>query len=245
MYTNRYIFTYAAVLVIVAAALLSLAAMLLKPFQERNLTIEKMRGILSSAQVTQANAKNAISLFDKYIVEELVLDPEGNILNTYSKSPKEDAPAFKLNLKDELYNKSQKKPYKLPLYIADINGKRIYIIPMRGTGLWGPIWGNVALTSDFKTIIGVSFGDEEETPGLGGEITKPKFKKQFVGKTIFDDSGDFTSIKVVKGGIIKLPKAQRIHGVDALSGATLTSNGVNNMFYDVLKSYLPYIKTHR
>lgn len=245
MYTNRYIFTYAAVLVILAAALLSLAAMLLKPFQERNLAIEKMRGILTSAQVTEANASNAITLFNKYIVKELVLDPEGKILNTYSKSPKEDAPTFKVNLKDELYKKSQKKPYKLPLYIADINGKRIYIIPMRGTGLWGPIWGNVALSSDFKTIIGVSFGDEEETPGLGGEITKPKFQKQFVGKTIFDDSGDFTSIKVVKGGVIKLPEAQRIHGVDALSGATLTSNGVNNMFYDVLKSYLPYIKNHR
>ncbi len=245
MYTNRYIFTYAAVLVIVAAALLSLAAMLLKPFQERNLTIEKMRGILTSAQVTQANAGNAIPLFNKYIVKELVLDPKGNVLNTYSKSPKEDAPAFKIDLKKEYYNKSQNKPYKLPLYIADKDGKTIYIIPMRGTGLWGPIWGNIALTSDFKTVIGVFFGDASETPGLGGEITKPKFLNQFAKKTIFDDNGNFTSIKVVKGGVIKLPEAQRIHGVDALSGATLTSNGVNDMLHNVLESYLPYIKNHR
>jgi Na+-transporting NADH:ubiquinone oxidoreductase subunit C len=245
MYTNRYIFTYAAVLVIVAAALLSLAAMLLKPFQERNLAIEKMRGILTSAQVTQANASNAISLFNKYIVKELVIDSKGNVLNSYTKSPKEDAPAFKLNLKEELYNKSQKRPYKLPLYIAEKDGKTIYIIPMRGTGLWGPIWGNIALTSDFKTVIGVFFGDKEETPGLGGEIAKPKFQNEFIGKTIFNDNGNFTSIKVVKGGVIKLPESQRIHGVDALSGATLTSNGVNNMLHNVLKSYLPYIKNHR
>ena len=245
MYTNRYIFTYAAVLVIVAAALLSLAAMLLKPFQERNLTIEKIRGILTSAQVTQADASNAIPLFNKYIVKELVLNPKGNILDTYTKSPKENAPAFKLDLKKEYYKKSHNKPYSLPLYIAQKDGKTIYIIPMRGTGLWGPIWGNIALTSNFKTVVGVFFGDESETPGLGGEIKTPKFEDQFIGKTIFNDQGHFTSIKVVKGGIIKLPANQRIHGVDALSGATLTSNGVDAMLRDALKSYLPYIESHR
>jgi len=245
MYTNGYIFRYAAVLVIVAAALLSLASMLLKPFQERNEAIEKMRGILTSAQVTEANAKNAIPLFNKYIVEELVLDPQGNVVNTYNKLPKEKAPAFKLNLKKEYYNKSQKKPYKLPLYIAEKDGKKIYIIPMRGAGLWGPIWGNIALTSDFKTVIGVFFDDESETPGLGGEIAKPKFQKQFVGKTIFDDSGKFTSIEVVKGGIQKLVASQQIHGVDAISGGTITSKGVDAMLRNVLESYLPYIKNHR
>ncbi|HFB61876.1 MAG TPA: FMN-binding protein, partial [Bacteroidetes bacterium] len=176
MYTNRYIFTYAAVLVIVAAALLSLAAMLLKPFQERNRAIDKMRGILASAQVKEATAENAISLFNKYIVEELVIDPKGNVIDTYNKSPKEDAPAFKIDLKKEYYNKAHNKPYKLPLYIANKDGKKIYIIPMRGTGLWGPIWGNIALTSDFKKVVGVFFDDKSETPGLGGEIKTPKFE---------------------------------------------------------------------
>ena len=245
MYTNRYIFTYAAVLVIVAAALLSLAAMLLKPFQERNIAIEKMRGILTSAQVTEANAENAIPLFNKYITEELVLDSQGNVINTYTQSPKEKAPAFKIDLKKQYYNKSQNKPYKLPLYIAQKDGKRIYIIPMRGTGLWGPIWGNIALTSDFKTVVGVFFDDKAETPGLGGEIAKPKFQKQFVGKTIFDNSGKFTSIEVVKGGVQKLAASQQIHGVDAISGGTITSKGVDAMLRNVLKSYLPYIKKHR
>ncbi len=245
MYTNRYIFTYAAILVIVAAALLSLAAMLLKPFQERNLAIEKMRGILTSAQVTEASASNAIPLFNKYIVKELILDPQGNVVNTYTKSPKENAPAFKLNLKKEYYDKAHNKPYKLPLYIANKDGQKIYIIPMRGTGLWGPIWGNIALTSNFKTVVGVFFDDESETPGLGGEIAKPKFQKQFVGKTIFDNNGQFTSIDVVKGGIRKMEPSQRIHGVDAISGGTLTSNGVDAMLRNVLKSYLPFIKKHR
>ena len=245
MYSNRYIFTYAAVLVIVAAAMLSLAAMLLKPFQERNRAIDKMRGILASAQVKNANAGNAISLFNKYIVKELVIDPKGNVINSYSQTPKEDAPAFQLNLKKEYYNKLQHKPYELPLYIAEKDGKTIYIIPMRGTGLWGPIWGNIALTSDFKTVVGVFFDDKSETPGLGGEIAKPKFQKQFIGKTIFDNSGKFTSIDVVKGGIQKLAPTQQIHGVDAISGGTITSKGVDAMLRNVLESYLPYIKKHR
>jgi Na+-transporting NADH:ubiquinone oxidoreductase subunit C len=245
MYTNRYIFTYAAVLVIVAAALLSLAAMLLKPFQERNRAIDKMRGILASAQVKEANAENAIPLFNKYIVEELVIDAKGDVINSYTKSPKEEAPAFKIDLKKENYNKVHNKPYKLPLYIADKGGKKIYIIPMRGTGLWGPIWGNIALTSDFKKVVGVFFDDKSETPGLGGEIKTDKFKNQFIGKTIFDDNGNLTAIKVIKGGIKKVPQKQRIHAVDAISGATLTSNGVDAMLQNTLKSYLPFMKKHQ
>jgi Na+-transporting NADH:ubiquinone oxidoreductase subunit C len=231
--------------VILAAAFLSAASVLLKPFQERNIEIDNMQGILSAVKVPGVTAQNAIPQFNKYIVEEQVIDPKtGDVLNDYTKSPKENAPAFKIDLKTELYNKAHNKPYKLPLYIAEVNNQKIYIIPMYGQGLWGPIWGNVALTSDFKTIIGVYFDDEEETPGLGGEIKSAHFKDQFVGKTIFDKHGNFTSIIVEKGGIGKLPSDMRIHGVDALSGATLTSNGVNDMFANVLKSYLPYIKKH-
>jgi len=242
MYTNGYIFRYASIMVIIAAALLSLAAMLLKPFQERNRAINKMQGILASAQVKECTADNAIQLFNKYIVEEQVIDPKGNILDSYTKSPKEDAQAFKIDLKKEYYNKAQNKPYKLPLYIAKKDGQTIYIIPMRGTGLWGPIWGNIALTSDFKTVIGVFFDHKAETPGLGAEIAKPKFQAEFKGKTIFDNQGHFTSIEVVKGGIAKLPKEQQIHGVDAISGGTITSKGVDAMLRNVIESYLPYIK---
>ncbi|MBN2614475.1 MAG: NADH:ubiquinone reductase (Na(+)-transporting) subunit C [Bacteroidales bacterium] len=245
MYTNGYIFRYAAILVILAAAFLSLASVLLKPFQERNKAIDKMEGILSAARVEGVNATNAIPYFNKYIVEELVINPKGDVVSNYTKSPKDEAPAFKLDLKMELYKKAHNKPYVLPLYIADKDGQKIYIIPMRGTGLWGPIWGNMALSSDLNTVIGVYFGDQSETPGLGGEIKSAKFKDQFIGKEIFDKNGDFTSIEVVKGGVKKLPTGQRIHGVDALSGATLTSNGVNDMIKDVLDSYLAYIKKNR
>jgi Na+-transporting NADH:ubiquinone oxidoreductase subunit C len=244
MYSNGYIFRYAAILVIITASLLSLAAMLLKPFQDRNRAIDKMQGILSSSGLHNIEAGKAISLFNKYIVEEDIINPEGDIVTSYTKSPKEEGEAFHVDLKKENYNKSKGKPYKLPLYIANVEGKKIYIIPMRGTGLWGPIWGNIALSDDFNTVVGVFFDHEGETPGLGAEITTENFQKQFTGKKIFDDKGNFTSIKVVKGGIKKLPPQEQIHGVDAISGGTITSKGVEAMINTTLKSYLPFIKKH-
>ncbi|MDP2722230.1 MAG: NADH:ubiquinone reductase (Na(+)-transporting) subunit C [Bacteroidales bacterium] len=245
MYTNGYIFRYAGIMVIIAAALLSTAAMLLKPFQERNVAIDKMEGILASAQIPGVTAQNAIQLFNEDVTEEIVINENGEAVETYTEPHKENAKAFNIDMKAELYKKSQGKPFELPLYVIEKNGQKLYVIPVRGTGLWGPIWGNVALASDLNTIVGVTFDHKGETPGLGAEISTKAFEDQFVNKTIFDNQGNFTSIMVVKGGIGKLPENDRIHGVDAISGGTITSNGVNDMLKDVLESYLPYIKKHR
>ena len=244
MYSNGYIFRYAAIMVIIAAALLSLAAVLLKPFQERNMAIEKMGGILASAEVEGVETENTIELFNQYVVEEQVIDKNGNA-ELYKEGKMEDGSAFKIDMKKELYNRSKGEPYHLPLYIINKDNENIYVLPLRGTGLWGPIWGNIALKDDFNTVVGVTFNHKGETPGLGAEITTAAFCHQFIGKTIFNDDGSFMSIMVVKGGAQKLPKNMQIHGVDAISGGTITSNGVNDMIKDVLSAYLPYIQKQR
>jgi len=245
MYSNGYIFRYAGIMVIVAAALLSTAAMLLKPFQERNVAIDKMGGILASAQIPDVNAKNAIKLFNEYVKEEIVINQDGDVVESYTQNKKEDAKAFNIDMKAELYKKSQGKPFELPLYVIEKNEQELYVIPVRGVGLLGPIWGNIALSSDLNTVVGVTFDHKGETPGLGAEIATKAFQDEFINKTIFDQQGKFTSIMVVKGGIEKLPENERIHGVDAISGGTITSNGVNDMLKDVLESYLPYLQKHR
>ncbi len=245
MYTNGYIFKYAAIMVVIAAALLSTAAMLLKPFQERNVAIDKMGGILAAAQIPDVNAKDAMEFFNKYVKKEIVINQDGKVVDTYTNGKMEDGKAFKIDMKKELYLKSQGKPFELPLYIIERNGAKLYVIPFRGVGLWGPIWGNMALSDDLNTVVGVTFGHKGETPGLGAEITTEHFTKQFVGKKIFDENNNFTSIKVVKGGVKKLPKDQRIHGVDAISGGTITSTGVNNMIKDLLTCYIPYLQKNR
>jgi len=157
----------------------------------------------------------------------------------------QESKAFEIDLKKELYKKSKSEKFALPLYVVEKEGVKTYVIPMRGSGLWGPVYGNMALAEDLNTIVGVTFDHDGETPGLGAEITTPMFTKQFIGKKIFDEQGNFTSIKVVKGGAKTLPQPEQIHAVDAISGGTITSNGVGDMIQNVIESYEPYFKKQK
>ena len=126
----------------------------------------------------------------------------------------------------------------MPLYISNIDGSEKYIIPLRVTGLWGPIWGYISLDNDMNTVYGAVFDHKAETPGLGAEINRDFFEKPFNGKRIFDLEGDFVSIAVVKGGA----KENDYHGVDGISGGTITSDGVTAMLKERLDKYLPYFE---
>jgi Na+-transporting NADH:ubiquinone oxidoreductase subunit C len=246
MYSNSYVFRYAAIMVILVAAALASVAMLLKPAQERNVAIEKMRNILAAANI-EATAENAIELYDKYIIEEEALSPEGDVVGIYKsqKLEKGDIRPFEINLKEELYKQTKGQEFILPLYIAKVNDQTLYIFPLLGRGLWGPVYGNLALEGDFNTVAGSMFGHDKETPGLGAEIELPMFESQFLGKKIFDENGNFTSIRVLKGASKVLPPDQLIHGVDAISGGTITSNGVSEMIQNNLSNYLVYIKKQK
>jgi len=245
MYSNGYIFRYATIMVVVAAALLSTAAMLLKPFQERNRAIDKMGSILISAEIKDVETEQTISTFNKHVVESLVVDNTGKVVDSYTGEVMQESKAFGIDLKKELYKKSKSENFELPLYIVEKEGAKTYVIPMRGSGLWGAVYGNMALAEDFNTIVGVTFDHDGETPGLGAEITTPMFTEQFIGKKIFDEQGNFTSIKVVKGGAKTLPQPEQIHAVDAISGGTITSNGVGDMIQNVVESYEPYIQKQK
>jgi len=245
MYTNGYIFRYAGIMVILAAALLSTAAMLLKPFQDRNMAIEKMGDIMASAEITDVSTDETIKKFNEVVTEALVVDQDGNVTDTYTDASMQESEAFSLDMKKELYKKSKGEDYQLPIFIVEKGSEKTYIFPMLGVGLWGPVWGNLALSSDLNTIVGVTFGHKGETPGLGAEITTKMFTSQFIGKEIFNTDGEFTSILVVKGGAGTLPQNMQIHAVDAISGGTITSNGVGDMIKNVMSSYLPYIEKQK
>lgn len=245
MYTNGYIFRYAAIMVIIAAAVLSTAAVLLKPFQEKNMAIEKMGGILESAKIDGVTTENTIELFNKYVIEEIVVNKSGDVIESFKEGAKQDGKAFKINMKTELYKKKKGNDFELPIYVIEKDGVKTYVFPLRGTGLWGPVWGNIALSQDLNTIKGVTFDHKGETPGLGAEITTKSFTNQFAGKTIFDNKGNFKSIKVVKGGAKTLPSSEQIHGVDAISGGTITSDAVSDMIANVFEGYLPYIQKEK
>ena len=231
--SNKYTLIYASVLVIIVAVLLAFAAIQLGPYQEQNVRVEKMQDILSSIGV-ESEAKEAEKLFNQYSQEQLVLNTKGELITS-------DVKAFDIDLKkeqDKIKN-DQEDERLFPLYVFNKDGEKYYIIPVRGKGLWGPIWGYVALEGDMNTVYGASFDHKGETPGLGAEINTAEFQKQFEGKTIFDESGNFVSVKVIKGGAAP----NNMHGVDAISGGTVTSNGVTEMLQSTLKNYIPYFKS--
>jgi len=228
-----YIFRYIIILVIIVSVLLSGTAVMLQPLQQRNIDNEKMTMILKAAGITDIDANNAKKTFDEYCKTMLVIDENGDVVEGHN--------AFKINMKDELYKKTNNKNFYLPIFVIDYNNLIINVIPLQGNGLWGPIWGYIGLSSDYTTVVGAVFDHKSETPGLGAEITTKKFQSQFAGKTIFQN-GKFVSIDVVKGGIITLSDDLQRHSVDAISGGTITSRGVNDMIYNVLESYLPYIE---
>ncbi len=252
MFSNRYIFTYASVMVVIVAAVLSTASQLLKPFQEMNVKNEKFQGILTSANIDVSRA-DASNVYSEHIVEELAINSEGNVIihikeGNIIKGENEKIRPFDIVLRDELRLKqdaargrSVREPL-WPLYIMNKEGKNYFVVPLYGAGLWGPIWGNIAFESDFNTVFGASFDHKSETPGLGAEINTTWFQNYFKGKQIFNENGVLVSIEVVKGGVANSSTVLPLHGVDAISGGTITSNGVTEMLRNCLENYESYIK---
>lgn len=238
-------------MVILVAAILAGAALLLQPAQERNVKVEKIQDMLNSAHI-ESTTDNAEQLYEKYVVREIVIDENGEEVSVYKggKFEKGDVRAFNIDLKSQLKVKQDaaqgktKEKAVFPLFEVDFEGDTLYIIPLQGNGLWGPIWGNITLKRDMSTVEGVSFGHKGETPGLGAEIALPQFENSFLDKKVFDDKGEFQSISVVKGGVAN-SSIDPAHGVDAISGGTITSMGVNNMLKNNLSNYITYIKNHK
>ncbi len=229
-FSNRYIFIFSSILVIVVATLLSLAATLLQPAQARNLEIEKKRNMLESINV-EATRENTEELYDKYIKEGFVVNSEGNVI--------EGVDAFTVVVKNE--QKKQLEQQYLPVFRAEPDdGEKVIIVPVEGKGLWGPLYGYVSLKSDMNTIYGTNFDHKSETPGLGAEINTSDFESQFRGKKLFEN-GNFISVKLLKGGADKTDP----HGVDAISGGTITSKGLEKMIFDCLDKYNSYFQKIR
>ncbi len=229
-FSNRYIFLFSVVMVAVVAALLSTAAMLLQPRQEQNREIEKKRNILASVRI-ESDRTNAAELYQSVIKKSLVINVNGDAV--------ENVDPFTIDLRAE-----QRKPIdqqSLPLFIAKPNDTlEVIIIPLEGRGLWGPIYGYISIKSDMSTVYGVNFDHTSETPGLGAEINTSWFGEMFNGKKLFSGN-KFVSIKVIKGGA----RADDPHGVDAVSGGTITSVGLEEMLYDCLVKYEKYFNKNR
>ena len=272
-FSNIYIFIFSAVMVIIVAVLLSFISQQLKPLQDKNEEVEQMRNILASVNV-EATAGNAEKLFAQYITESYVINTSGEKIEAQKPFEvdlkKETTKIADINALKSKLTIRKVSPFKklvsdpggsekadmksihsdiakiggtleLPVYICEKESKKYYVFALRGKGLWGPIWGYISLTGDFNTVYGAYFDHKSETPGLGAEIKTAMFQKQFMNKKLYDENNQFVSVKVLKGG----DSEGNPHGVDAISGGTITSKGVEKMLEDWLSQYNTFIMNQK
>jgi Na+-transporting NADH:ubiquinone oxidoreductase subunit C len=228
--SNKYTYLFATIMVVLVAFILSGLSLSLKERQNANIELEKRQNILQSVgiKVERSEAKEA---YDEYITESVVIQ-NGAVVS-------EDAnEAFNIDMAKAVASGPEER--KVPLYVANVEGETFYILPMRGKGLWGPIWGYVALKDDGNTVAGATFDHKGETPGLGAEISTSSFQEQFANKSIMD-GGNFVSISVIKPGKNVNPE----HEVDGISGGTITSVGLNDMLADCFLPYVGYFQSSK
>ena len=225
---NTYTILYSAVMVVVVAAILAIASVSLRPFQQENIRIDRMMQILSSVNI-KSTAQDAVSLYEKYITDSYVVDATGR---------RAEAEAFGIDIAAEVRRDAAER--RLPVFVCTLdNGDVKYILPLYGAGLWGPIWGYISVDADGRTLYGSYFAHQGETPGLGAEIGSAAFQEQFAGKQLFVD-GEFKPVAVMKKGQKPLDGADY---VDAISGGTITSKGVQSMIQDCLLPYESFLKS--
>ena len=229
--SNIYQILYAAVMVLLVGTVLAFIYMALKPKQNENVANDTRKQILSALHIAATDDAQVKDLYNKYITQDLLVDREGIIVDSAQNV------AFDVQMK-----KNVKLPLaerKLPVMKCTMDDGSIkYVLPVYGAGLWGPIWGYIAVSDDGNTIYGANFSHEGETPGLGARIAEQPFQDEFKDKHLFVD-GEFKSVAVLKRGQKTTNGAEQI---DALTGATITSRGVSDMLADCLAPYEAFLK---
>ena len=227
--SNTYQILYAAVMVLLVGSLLALIYMALKPKQNENIANDTRKQILSALHIAAPGDDQVKETYEKYIVQDLLVDREGNIVDSAQNV------AFDVDMKKNVKLADR----QLPVMKCKMDdGSVKYVLPMYGAGLWGPIWGYVAVNDDGNTIYGANFSHEGETPGLGARIADQAFQDEFKDKHLFQE-GEYKGVVVLKKGQKSVTGAEQI---DALTGATITSRGVSDMLADCLAPYEAFLK---
>ncbi len=226
---NIYTIVYSGIIVVVVAFLLAFVFQALKPAQDANVALDKKKQILAALNIRDLSDKQASDEYAKDIVADEIIDADGRATAAGTQGGEKDGFALK---------SSDYKAGKLALYICKVNGETKYVIPVYGMGLWGPIWGFIAVNEDKITVYGAYFNHDSETAGLGAEIKDSKeWQSQFKGKKIMKEGSEDIALSVLKKSEVKDKTTQ----CDAVTGATLTSNGVSDMLKECLSKYKAFL----
>lgn len=239
---NSYTIGFSVIMVLVVGVILAGLFMILREPIKANERFEKQQNILYAIGVNENDGPNDVAFiptdrveseFEKYITKQVVIQDGKETVNDE---------AYLIDIKKEA-NKAKEAGYKrrLPLFIGQKDGKELYVIPVRGKGLWDAIWGFVAVDKSM-TVQGVYFDHKGETPGLGAEIKQRYFMDDFTGEKFLN--GDvFKGIDVAKGNNDPKNTDTSDNEVDALAGATITGDGVTAMLKKDIRMYVPYFKS--
>lgn len=255
---NSYTILFAVAMVLVVGSLLAFTAASLKPNIEENKRMEKQQNILyamgingnqGTGDITFVSTANVANDFSTNVSQQIVLEiKDGKIIKEMtgdefknSKDADKGIEPYLIDVKKQQTRVKEGKSRYLPLFIGESNGKKLYVAPIRGKGLWDAIWGFVAL-DDQMVVQGAFFDHAGETPGLGANIKQRYFMDDFKGEKLLSDNGVFKGISVAKGNNDPKNEIKDDYEVDALAGATITGDGVSAMIKNDLKLYLPYFK---
>jgi len=222
-------------MVVVVGSLLAGISSVLSPNIKANKRVEKMQNIMFPMGIT-ASADQAEELFGKFVGAEQYIVKGATATKTES--------AFKIEVKKEQDKVKASASYEqqLPLFIGKKDDDKFYIVPIRGNGLWGPVWAYMSLDKNM-VVQGAFFDHAGETPGLGANIKEPFFRDDFAGEHVLDASGTFKGIAVKKGNLDPKNERKTDNAVDAMAGATITGDGISAMINKGLALYVPYFKT--
>ena len=228
---NTYTILYASVMVVIVAFLLAFVSSALRPTQEQNVALDKKKQILAALNIRGLSHPDTIEAkYNEVVVADMVVKSDGTVVKEGSNKEND---GFKVAKKDISAD-------CLPVYLCKVGDETKYVVPMTGRGLWGGLWGYVALDADCKTVFGAYFSHESETAGLGALLAEQKFQDLFKGKQVFADSAAASvALTIVKKGQVKHPEYE----VDGLTGATLTTNGAAAMVNEGLQSYIGFFQT--
>lgn len=227
--SNIYTVAYSAVIVVIVAFLLAFISSFLKPVQDVNVALDKKKQILAALNIRGLDDSEVTRQYADVVENDDIIDADNNVLVKGTQGG--EKAGFKLNSADF-------KAGRLALYVCRVDGKVKYVIPVYGMGLWGPVSGYIAIDYDKNTIFGAYFTHESETAGLGAEIKdNMAWQKQFIGKKITKKGYDGIALSVVKKNDVKDKTVQ----CDAITGATLTSDGVSLMLKDCLGKYMKFL----
>lgn len=226
--SNTYTIIYSIIIVVLVAFLLAFVFQILKPMQDSNVALDKKKQILNSLNIRNLSDQDAEETYKKVVLADEIIDKNANVLDKGEQGGENGG--FKLNSSDF-------KNGKLALYVCKVDGQTKYVIPVYGMGLWGAINGYIAINADKATVFGTYFNHDSETAGLGAEIKDNQaWQEKFQGKKLFGNDTNKIALSVNK----KVDDTST--QVDAVTGATLTSNGVTEMLHTCLSEYMKFFK---